>query len=109
MKKTKASSAACESARDGVVLRSDDGRLFYWLRATRAGLWVQRDRRRLDSRARLVQSHLFETPTAFARWCDADSVRFDYPVIFTRLHREGHALLTPEHHGTEPSHRHAPE
>ena len=68
-------------------------RLLYRLRSTKAGLWVQRERRQLDSRARLVQSAVFEDATAFTRWCDADTARFDYPVVFTSLQREGQFLL----------------
>ena len=102
MKKPKPPSSWPETAQEGVVLRSDDGRLFYWLRATRCGLWVHRERRRLD-RAHLVQSHVFRNAPAFARWCDADTVRFDYPVVHAKLQREGHALLNDGGPGDEPA------
>jgi hypothetical protein len=106
MKKPKCQPISADADKDGIVLRSDDGRLFYWLRATHAGLWVQRDRLRQDSRARLVQSHVFRSGAAFARWCDADTVRFDYPVVFTRLQREGSALLSRHEYPPQlvPSH-----
>lgn len=106
MKKLKPTSTSADADKDGIVLRSEDGRLFYWLRATHAGLWVQRDRRRQDSRARLVQSHTFCTDAAFARWCDADTVRFDYPIIFVKLQREGRALLKGHEYapGITPDH-----
>lgn len=95
-----------QPTKDGVALGSEDGRLFYWLRATPSGLWVQRERRRQDSRARVIQSHLFNTRPAFERWCDADTVRFDYPGVFLRLQREGLALLHHHEHAvdTEPDH-----
>jgi hypothetical protein len=107
MKKLKPTSISADADKDGIVLRSEDGRLFYWLRATRAGLWVQRDRRRQDSRARLVQSHMFCTDAAFARWCNADTVRFDYPIIFVKLQREGRALLKGHEHAPDTATDHA--
>jgi hypothetical protein len=100
IKKPKPNATSADADKDGIVLRSDDGRLFYWLRATRAGLWVQRDRWRHDSRARLVQSHVFCSNAAFARWCDAYTVRFDYPIVFSKLQREGRALLNGHEHRT---------
>lgn len=80
----------------GVVVESDDGGVCFRLRPTRSGLWVQRDRRRKDSHVRLVQSVVFDSSERFARWCDADSVRFDYPAVFSAIRREGGALL--QHH-----------
>lgn len=49
--------------------------------------------RRKDNRARLVQSTVFRDTAGFSRWCDADSVRFDYPIVFSIMRREGGALL----------------
>ena len=80
----------------GVVVKSDDGGVCFRLRPTRSGLLVQRDRRRKDNHARLVQSVVFATSDGFARWCAADSVRFDYPIVFSAIRREGGALL--QHH-----------
>lgn len=76
-----------------IVVRSDDGDVCFRLRQTRFGLWVQRERRRKDSRARLVQSVVFSDAGGFSRWCDVDSVRFDYPIVFSIIRREGGALL----------------
>ena len=76
-----------------LVVKSDDGDVCFRLRSTRLGLWVQRERRRKDSRARLVQSTVFRDTAGFSRWCDADSVRFDYPIVFSIIRREGGALL----------------
>ena len=39
-----------------LVVKSDDGDVCFRLRSTRLGLWVQRERRSKDKRARLVQS-----------------------------------------------------
>lgn len=95
MNKPTAKNSPADGSR-GVVVKSDDGDVCFRLRPTRAGLWVQRDRRHKDSHARLVQSVVFDNSDRFARWCDADSVRFDYPFVFSAIRREGGALL--QHH-----------
>ncbi len=77
----------------GIVIKSDDGNVCFRLRPTRSGLWVQRDRRREESHARLVHSVVFASIDGFARWCESDSVRFDYPIVFSTVRREGGALL----------------
>jgi len=84
------------SSSDGsaaIVVRSDDGDVCFRLRPTRFGLWVQRERRCRDRRARLVQSAVFGDAAGFSRWCEADSVRFDYPIVFSIIRREGGAIL----------------
>ena len=82
-----------------VVVQSDDGSVRVWLRMTRFGLWVRRERRRADEHARLVQSVVFPNSHGFERWCDSDSIRFDYPIVSTTVKREGGALLD-EHERT---------
>ncbi|NUZ09122.1 hypothetical protein [Piscinibacter koreensis] len=76
-----------------VVVQSDDGSIRIWLRMTQFGLWVRRERRRADAHARLVQSVVFRDPEGFERWCDSDSIRFEYPVVSSAVKREGGALL----------------
>ncbi len=76
-----------------VVVQSDDGSVRVWLRMTRFGLWVRRERRRADEHARLVQSVVFRDTHGFKRWCDSDSIRFDYPIVSSAVKREGGALL----------------
>lgn len=79
---------------DGVVVvRSNDGAVAFELRPTSSGLCVQRERRQRDGRARLVQTALFREADCFIRWCEADSIRFDYPIVSSEVKREGHALL----------------
>jgi len=77
----------------GIVVQSDDGAVCFKLKTTRMGLWVERARRHEDHRARLVQSVVFSDTVGFSRWCDADLVRFDYPIVFLNIKREGVALL----------------
>lgn len=39
--------------------------------------------------ARVVQTVLFTDGGSFDRWCDTDTTRFDYPVLYVRLKRDG--------------------
>jgi hypothetical protein len=82
---------------DQVIVKSDDGQVSYRLQSTRHGLWVQRERCRQDRHERLIQSVIFANTEQFSRWCEADSVRFDYPLVFAAIARAGHHLL--DQHG----------
>ena len=100
MNKSTNTNAPPATAQD-IIVRSDDGSLCFKLRPTLVGIWVQRDRRHKDRSARLVQSMVFYDAVGFARWCEADSVRFDYPNVFRQVKREGSAML--ESHGQLPA------
>lgn len=93
MKQNLRKSTSSTDAAGGIVVQSDDGAVRFQLRSTRWGLWVQRERRTVPQRARLVQSVVFTDAIGFSRWCEADSVRFDYPIVFSTLRRAGSALL----------------
>jgi hypothetical protein len=43
-----------------------------------------------------MMSTLFRDESSFTRWCEADSTRFDYPLVYVNLKREGEALLARE-------------
>jgi hypothetical protein len=90
MRVTKATSA---DAPDGVVVRSDDGAIAYKLRRTGMGVVVVRERRQAAAKARLTQTAIFREANGFMRWCEADSIRFDYPLVFSAVRREGSALF----------------
>lgn len=75
-----------------LLLRTEDGAVAFVLRRATSGLTVERTQRR-PLGACLVQTLLFTVHEAFARWCEADAVRFDEPVLYDRLRREGDALL----------------
>lgn len=92
MKKSRPTSSSCAADRS-VVVQSDDGAVKVWLRITRFGLWVRRERQRIEEHARLVQSVVFSDNQGFERWCDSDSIRFDYPIVSSTVKREGGALL----------------
>ena len=74
------------------LLASEDGGVAFVLRPSNAGLYVERTQRRpLDTH--IVQSMVFESFEVFLRWCEADPVRFDHPVLYKRLRRDGDDLL----------------
>ncbi len=78
--------------RGGVVVRSDDGVIEFRLEACDAGLYVERAEER-DHRGRVVQSTIFSDAATFRRWCDADMIRFEYPVVYMSLKRNGDNVL----------------
>jgi hypothetical protein len=78
---------------DAVVVKSDDGAVAFELRPTDSGLCVHRERLQLDGRARLAHTAVFREAECFIRWCEADSVRFDYPRVSSEVKRRGQALL----------------
>lgn len=75
-----------------VLLRTEDGAVAFVLRSAASGLTVERTQRRPLGTC-LVQTLLFTGHEAFARWCEADAVRFDEPVLYDRLRREGDVLI----------------
>jgi hypothetical protein len=87
------SQARHAEAGHSIVVRSDDGVVSYRLEPTRFGLCVQRERRHAQGHARLIQTAVFKDSACFVRWCEADSVRFDYPIVFSAIKRKGGALL----------------
>jgi hypothetical protein len=79
----------------GLCVRSEDGVVEFRLRASRAGLFVERVEE-LGNKARVVQSTVFRSATSFGHWCDADHVKFDYPIVYVNLKRNGFHVLQTE-------------
>ena len=73
---------------DAVVLTTANGAIAFTLRRSPLGLVVERTQRQTLG-AQLVQAMLFEDVEAFARWYELEPVRFDDPVLYDRLRREG--------------------
>jgi hypothetical protein len=92
MKSSRKPTASVDS-NSAVALRSHDGAVCFRLQATPLGVCIERERRLAPARARLVQSVVFTDWADFNRWCEADSVRFDYPIVFHDLKRAANALL----------------
>ncbi len=78
---------------DSIVVESPDGEVFIRLRAARTGLLVERRRLQTAGGARLTQTVVFNAAADFERWCDADTLRFDYPIVSSLLRRQGLAFL----------------
>jgi len=74
------------------TLRSDDGAVSFTLARTSTGVFVERVQLR-RGQGRIVLSTVFTDNKSFERWCDADSMRFDYPLVYLSLKRDGYALL----------------
>lgn len=89
---TERASADGEAA---IRLRTEDGAVTFVLRPATCGLVVERTQRR-PLGACFMQSLLFTDRVGFDRWCEADTIRFDEPVVYDRLRREGHARLGGE-------------
>ena len=82
----------CSSSHSGQPLRSDDGAVEYCLTPVPTGLFVERILTRNDN-TRAVLATVFVDRASFNHWCDADATRFDYPLIYMSLRRDGNALL----------------
>lgn len=82
----------CANRPRGTTLRSDDGVIEFTLAPTAHGVFVERVQLRPGA-ARVVQSTLFSDEQSFRRWCDSDVVRFEYPVVYVNLKRDGDAIF----------------
>lgn len=76
------------AAGEDAGLASEDGAVSFVVTGTTGGLYIERTQRR-PLGAQLVQAMVFDDTAAFKRWCDADPIRFDYPVLHGRLRRQG--------------------
>lgn len=79
-----------------ITLRSVDGAVTVSIQWTTSGVFVQRCLRRRGA-ARVMQAARFSTAQAFHRWCQADAVRFDDPLLSARLVRHGDDLFRASH------------
>jgi hypothetical protein len=77
---------------DERTLLSQDHSVTFTLRATSLGLLIERTQSQ-PLGARLVQTMVFEDPDAFDRWCASEPIRFEDPVLYDQLRREGHDAL----------------
>lgn len=62
------------------------------LHPTTTGLLVERTQSRPLGTC-LVQTMFFKDLRMFERWCDAEPTRFDDPMRFSQLRRDGHEAL----------------
>lgn len=87
--------AKFEAGTRGRVLASADGSLAFVVQAARSGLLIERMHCPSDG-PRTAQAMVFYSVAEFDRWCSVDPARFDDPILFARLCREGHEALDPQ-------------
>lgn len=68
------------------------GAVHFLLRRLPDGLYVEREESTRPRRC-TVESMIFADAEAFAHWCDADPLRFEYPLLYVNLKRDGDELL----------------
>ena len=88
----------CRAAGDspapkGTTAASEDGVVAFRLEFRAGRLHVERTQLRADAR-RVTQSMRFENDSTFILWCDADRLRFTYPLLYANLKRSGCALFS---------------
>lgn len=74
------------------TLASKDNAVAFTLRATSLGLLIERTQGQSVG-ARLVQTMVFADRDTFDRWCASEPIRFEDPVLYDQLRREGHEAL----------------
>lgn len=68
----------------------------YKLVPTATGLYVERLQVRAH-RWRIVHAMLFDDEASFVRWSERENVKFEHPLVYTQLQRDGCALLHRRH------------
>jgi hypothetical protein len=74
------------------TIGSDDGAVAFKLATVSSGLFVERIQE-CSSNGRVIQATVFADRHSFQRWCDANSIRFQYPLVYLNLKRHGDILL----------------
>lgn len=82
-----------QTAAQAVGLVANIASVAFDLRPTSNGLLVERTQSRALG-ACLVQTMFFKDLRMFERWCDAEPTRFDDPMRFSQLRRDGHEALS---------------
>lgn len=75
-----------------VTTFSGDGVIAFKLVPCAGGIHVERSQIRAGA-GRVVQSMRFLDDASFLRWCEADRLKFTYPLLYANLKRSGCALL----------------
>lgn len=87
--KPHANSTHAGSSAGTLILASQHAGVGFVLRPTRAGLLIERTQRHALG-AQLVQTMVLADAASFERWCAAEPLRFDDPVLYEQLCRAGH-------------------
>lgn len=81
------------SQQNATILVSKDASVAFTLQATAVGLLIERAQGQ-HLGARLVQTMVFAEAGSFERWCASEPIRFEDPVLYDQLRREGHEALS---------------
>lgn len=79
---------AASAPREALQLTTADAAVTFMLKASGGMLYVERIQRR-PLGTHVVQCMVFGSADDFARWCDAEPLRFDDPGLHQRLCRRG--------------------
>lgn len=88
----RSSAKSTANQREVRTLVSRDTSVTITLRSTALGLLIERTQGQPVG-ARLVQTMVFTDAESFDRWCASEPIRFEDPVLYDQLRREGHEAL----------------
>ena len=77
---------------DARIVRSSDGTVVVTMRRAGEGVFVERTMQRPGT-ARVVHATVFSSSTNLQRWCDADVMRFEHPLVLRDLMRHADELF----------------
>lgn len=83
---------ACPVRQDARVLRSSDGSVIVSLQRAGQGVFIERITHRPGA-ARVTHATVFSSPKQLRRWCDADAMRFEHPLVLQDLMRHAEELF----------------
>ena len=72
-----------------------DGAVEFRLSARSHGIFVERRQLRISAGLASHAMH-FSDESSFLAWCEADALKFSYPLIYSSLKRHGCALLATD-------------
>lgn len=84
---------ATTNRRDAHTVRSPDDSIAVTVARVAEGVYVERVVHR-PGRARVVQASVFNSAQSFRRWCDADAIRFECPLVAQGLIRHADELFS---------------
>ena len=75
------------------TVASSDGAISFSLKTFAGGIYVERVQVHPGT-ACVAQSMRFRDEASFTSWCEADRLRFTYPLVYSNLQRTGCGLLS---------------
>ena len=84
---------ATRGPRRDLAAASRQGAVEFRLSRSASGISVERRQLRVGA-GTASHSMRFADEAAFLRWCEADSLKYSYPLLYSTLKRHGCALLS---------------